>query len=77
MRPRTKTARERSLLSRLQSIKKGCGASELNLRAVLHHLLHRDQSFLAERRQDLREQFIHLLFFHREIRQGVLVYLIN
>ena len=47
----------------------------LNLRAVLRHLLQGYQSFLAERRQHLREQFIQLLlFFHTEIRQGVVVH---
>jgi len=47
----------------------------LNLRAVLCHLLQGYHSFLAERGQHLREQFIQLLlFFHTKIRQGVIVH---
>src|ERR1700692_1696207 len=43
--------------------------------AILHHLLQRDQSFLAQRRQHLREQFIEfLLLLHTEIRQRVIVH---
>src|ERR1700726_3776567 len=47
----------------------------LDLGAILHHLLQRDQSFLAERRQHLREQFIEFLLpLHTEIRQRVIVH---
>src|ERR1700726_356226 len=47
----------------------------LDLGAILHHLLQRDQSFLAQRRQHLREQFIEfLLLLHAEIRQRVIVH---
>src|SRR5713101_728913 len=47
----------------------------LDLGAILHHLLQRDQSFLAQRRQHLREQFIQfLLLLHAEIRQRVIVH---
>ena len=47
----------------------------LDLGAILHHLLQRDQSFLAQRRQHLREQFIEfLLLLHTEIRERVIVH---
>jgi hypothetical protein len=47
----------------------------LDLRAILHHLLQRDQPFLAQRRQHLREQFIEfLLLLYSEIRQCVVVH---
>src|SRR5271155_3994536 len=50
----------------------------LNLRAVLHHLLQRDQPFLAQRCQHLRESFIEfLLLLHTEIRQRVVVHFLQ
>src|ERR1700691_4174190 len=50
----------------------------LKLRAVLHHLFQRDQSFLAQRRQHLGEQFIQLLLLlHTKIRQRVVVHFLQ
>src|SRR5712692_5869516 len=49
-----------------------------NLRAVLHHLVQRDQPFFAERRQHLREQLVQLLLLlHTEIRQRVVVHFLQ
>src|SRR6266568_315246 len=49
-----------------------------NLRPVLHYLFQRDQPFLTERRQHLREQFIQFVFLlHAEIRQRVVVHFVE
>ena len=44
----------------------------------LHHLLQGDQTFFAERCQNLREQFVQLfLLLHAEIRQRVVVHFVQ
>ena len=49
-----------------------------DFRAVLHHLLQRDQPLFAEGRRDLNEQLVQLaLSVHAKIRQRVVVHLLQ